>query len=242
MAEETLSEDVYSEDETTEESQQEQQEQQFDKVRQQVQQEIGNKLRSLESLPDTVNALAAQVEALASNATKTSDVKEAESIITALDELDDDDVPDAKSVKTAIGSLVKRIDELSKKAALPDEDVQTLRQLKEERSGRQAWATDKSSFVKSWPDISGQYDDLTDTAIAIIDADEELDLTDLKGIRHRLASDLASDGGRPARTRKSTAGTRITKSGASSTAGVAKAGDGIDRDANGLPIGLWNED
>lgn len=243
MAEETVTENDELTDQTTEDLE-EAEDEGFDKFRQQIQQELGNKLRPLENLANSVETLAERVEQIASQSDNVRDVREAESILSGLEDLDDEDIPDARTVKSALTGLMKRIDDLGNKSSLSKDDAIAIEKLRASEAGKEAWKSDRASFLKRWsssPDVSAQYDDLTDAAISVIEGDEDLGLEDLKGIRHRIAQDLVSNNGNP-RPRRSTAGTRITRTGASSTASGRKKGDGIERDANNLPMALWEEE
>jgi len=207
----------------------------LDKVRQQIQQELSNRDRTLESLSDTVSTLAEKIDALGTPSNGSAKHDEDDSF---LDDLGDSDLVEGKQLAKAIKAIEKKIDGLGS-AKLPDEQAKALEELKAQHEGQQAWAKFNKAFDSKFPSLVDRRIELVNAAIDEIEADPELDNSDLRGIVWTAAKTAIKGDGKKDKPRRSTEGTQVTRSNASSATAAKNDGDGIPRDSNGLPIALW---
>jgi hypothetical protein len=239
MAEDTGTETV---DETAET---EDAEPDLDKVRQQIQQELANRDKAVEGLSSKVDSLVEKLDLIASSATKPADAAKAEELASELDDVADDDLVEGKTLARVIRGFEKRIETLSKSATLPEADAALLEKVRQKEAAADAWVKDKTAFDTRWREQSKvleKYDELTDAALAEVNEDE-LPISHMDGIRHRMAKDIVN-GSKSGTSKKprSTQGTQITKATATSSGKSKPEGDGVERDSHGLPVRLFQSD
>jgi hypothetical protein len=205
----------------------------LDKVRQQIQQELANRDKSLETLNETVAGLAERIEALSTSSNPATNDDDDD----VLDGIGESDLIEGKQLTKALKAIEKKIQSMGA-AKLPEADAKLLTDLKQQEEGRKAWASFNSAFGRKFPDLVGRLDEFVDDAIGEIESDPDMDNSDIKGIV--WASAKAAGNGKPQpKPRKSTEGTQVTRQ-KGSTAGTTRSeGDGVARDSNGLPIALW---
>lgn len=207
----------------------------LDKFRQQIQQELGNKFRPLEGLADQVSALTDKIEMIASTSTSSKEIEKAENALAALDDIEDGEFVEGKDLRSVLTGVLKKVEALGE-AKLPEGQARILEEVQRKQDGEKAWIEDQSWFASRHEDLSDRYDEFTDSAIDEIQKDDSLDMSDLKGLREGLVRQALAKGGRP---RKSTTGTKVTRTGASTTSSKGTPErDGVLRDSNDIPV-MW---
>ena len=218
----------------------------FDKIRQQIQQEIGNATRPLN---DSIASLNASIESLSSRAASgqaksnpEDAVADVSSLADTLKDLDDQDLVEGSTLKRLLSAVDEKLSRLGK-MDLPEEVKSMLDGVKQDHEAKAAVDADYVEFGKlveavskdgrQRPALMKRYQDFTSQAYKTIDADESMNDKDMVTVRKGLVREALK---KPSSTPRSDKGTQYLHDGAAT--GTVSDGGQVERDANGLPMGL----
>lgn len=224
---------------------------QWDRVRQEMNQEVANQMRPVTDRLDQMASLISKGNGANPTATeqRAADgaMDELSALRSELDEGDPDDIAgttrNMKRLLDAVDRKISRSTSDRKPQELSAADRELLAGVRQQKQQDEAWRQFRSRFDDQFPALKGRCPEFENRSYAHCDKDSDLSDDDMPSVIKIMAKNAIRQLGKQSGSSSSAKGTRIIHDGASTTEATADqnaAADGVDRDINGLPRALFS--